>query len=157
MRLLYSRSSERHLLGMWQSDIISSKPFLPSNILPNHTINNNTSHKNERNASGKEECILQFFLPWVKNYKTATRMIASTNYVLATTWTATRGDRLTMETISDGAARICMVQCSWDNYDIMRVTCLIWDGIGKSTSSLRYDGTLAVATFVTYEQSNGKH
>ena len=54
---------------MWQSDIISSKPFLPYNIIPNHTVDNNPSHDNEINASGKEECILQFFLPQIKNYK----------------------------------------------------------------------------------------
>ena len=84
VRLLYSRSSDPHLLGMWQSDIISSKPFLPSNIIPNHTVDNNLSHKNEINALDKEECILQFFLPQVKNYKTATGTIASTNHVLAT-------------------------------------------------------------------------
>ena len=84
MRLLYSRSSDPHLLGMWQSDIISSKPFLLSNIIPNHTVDNNPSHENDRNASGKEEWILQFFLPQVKNYKIATGTIASTNHVLAT-------------------------------------------------------------------------
>ena len=69
---------------MWQSDIISSEPFLPSNIIPNHTVDNNPSHENEISASGKEECILQFFLPQVKNYKIATGTIASTNHVLAT-------------------------------------------------------------------------
>ena len=84
MILLYSRSSDPHLLGMWQSDIISSKPFLPSNSIPKHIVDNNPSHKNERNASGKEECILQFFLPQVKNYKIATVTIASTHHVLAT-------------------------------------------------------------------------
>ena len=84
VRLLYSRSSDPHLLGMWQSDIISSEPFLPSNIIPNHTVDNNPSHKNEINTSDKEELILQFFLPQVKNYKTATGTIASTNHVLAT-------------------------------------------------------------------------
>ena len=70
---------------MWQSDIISSEPFLPSNIIPNHTVDNNPSHENDRNASDKEEYILQFYLPHVKNYKTATGAIASTNHVLATT------------------------------------------------------------------------
>ena len=63
VRLLYSRSSDPHLLGMWQSDIISSKPFLLSNIIPNHIVDNNPSHENETNASDKEEWILQFFLP----------------------------------------------------------------------------------------------
>lgn len=154
MRLLYSRSSDPHLLRLWQSDIISSEPFLPPNIIPNHTVDNNPSHENEINGSGKEEYILQFFLPQVKNYKTATGTIASTNHILATAWTATRGDRLAMETISDGAARICIVQCNWDNEDIMRVVCLIWDGIGKSTSSLTYDGALAVVTLAAHEQSN---
>ena len=84
VRSLYSRSSDPHLQRMCQSDIISSKPFLPSNIIPNHTVDNNLSHKNEINALDKEECILQFFLPQVKNYKTATGTIASTNHVLAT-------------------------------------------------------------------------
>ena len=69
---------------MWQSDIISSEPFLPPNIIPNHTVDNNPSHENEINGSGKEEYILQFFLPQVKNYKTATGTIASTNHILAT-------------------------------------------------------------------------
>ena len=84
MRLLYSRNSDPQLLGMWQSDIISSEPFLLSNIIPNHTVDNNPSHENEINAPSKEEWILQFFLPQVKNYKTATGTIASTNHVLAT-------------------------------------------------------------------------
>ena len=84
VRLLYSRSNDRHLLGMWQSDIISSEPFLLSNIIPNHTVDNNPSHENDRNASDKEEWILQFFLPQVKNYKIATGTIASTHHVLAT-------------------------------------------------------------------------
>ena len=157
VRSLYSRSSDPHLQRMCQSDIISSKPFLPSNIILNHTVDNNPSHKNEINALDKEECILQFFLPQVKNYKTATGTIASTNHVLATAWTATRGDRLVIETISNGAARICIVQCSCDNQDIMRVIYLIWDGIGKSTSSLAYDGALAVVALVTHGQSNRNH
>ena len=84
MRLLYSRNSDPHLLRMWQSDIISSKPFLPSNIIPKHIVDNNPLHENEINASGKEEWILQFFLPQVKNYKIATGTIDSTNHVLAT-------------------------------------------------------------------------
>ena len=84
MRLLYSRNSDPLLLGMWQSDIISSEPFLPSNIIPNHTVDNNPSHENETNATDKEEWILQFFLPQVKNYKIATGTIASTHHVLAT-------------------------------------------------------------------------
>ena len=84
VRLLYSRSSDPHLLGMWQSDIISSEPFLLSNIIPNHTVDNNPSHENEINAPSKEEWILQFFLPQVKNYKIATGTIASTNHGLAT-------------------------------------------------------------------------
>ena len=84
VRVLYSRSNDRHLLGMWQSDIISSEPFFPSNIIPKHTVDNNPSHKNETNAPSKEEWILQFFLPQVKNYKIATGTIDSTNHVLAT-------------------------------------------------------------------------
>ena len=85
VRSLYSRSSDPHLLRMLQSDIISSKQFLLSSSIPNHTVDNNPSHENDRNASDKEEYILQFYLPHVKNYKTATGAIASTNHVLATT------------------------------------------------------------------------
>ena len=84
VRSLYSRSSDPLLLRMWQSDIISSEPLLPSNIIPNHTVDNNPSHKNEINTSDKDELILQFFLPQVKNYKIATGTIASTHHVLAT-------------------------------------------------------------------------
>ena len=39
----------------------------------------------------------------------------------------------------------------------MKVVCFICDGIDKSTSSLAYDGALAVVTLMTHEQSNRNH
>ena len=154
---IHWRSSNPHLLGMWQSDITSSKPLLVSNIISHHTVRNNQWHKSEKTASDMTNCILQSSLPYIKNYKTATGTTVSINHVLATAWIASQEDRLMMLTISDGDALICISPCKWYNQNTMKVICLIWDEMAKSTSSLAYEGTIALLASVAYMQSNRSH
>lgn len=154
---IHWRSSNPHLRIMWQSDITSSKPLLVSNIISHHTVRNNQWHKSEKTASDMTNCILQSSLPYIKNYKTATGTTVSINHVLATAWIASQEDRLMMLTISDGDALICISPCKWYNQNTMKVICLIWDEMAKSTSSLAYEGTIALLASVAYMQSNRSH